>query len=71
MEKAEPLASPGAVYEIYKEPAFKEIRLSEIGKEFEKNLADRAREIIASHQLTNAAPETTSQPISSQTPAQP
>ncbi len=44
LEKAEPLSSPRAVFQIYREPAFREIRLTELGKEFEHELASRARE---------------------------
>lgn len=44
LQKAEPLSSPRAVYQIYSEPAFREIRLTELGKEFEHELANRARE---------------------------
>lgn len=44
LEKAEPISSPRAVYQIYKEPAFREIRLTELGKDFERDLAERARE---------------------------
>lgn len=43
LQKAEPLSSPRAVYQIYREPAFREIRLTELGKEFEQDLAARAR----------------------------
>lgn len=44
LQKAEPLSSPRAVYQIYKEPAFREIRLTELGKDFEHDLAERARD---------------------------
>lgn len=44
LEKAEPLSTPTAVYKLYQEPAFREIRLTELGKLFEKELAARARE---------------------------
>lgn len=47
LEKAEPLSSPAVVYRLYQEAAFREIRLSEIGKEFEANLAEKARAIVA------------------------
>jgi tetratricopeptide (TPR) repeat protein len=43
LQKAEPLSNPRAVYQIYREPAFREIRLTELGKEFERDLAQRAR----------------------------
>ena len=43
LQKAEPISSPRAVYQIYREPAFREIRLTELGKEFEHDLASRAR----------------------------
>lgn len=43
LKKAEPLSSPRAVYQIYLEPAFREIRLTELGRSFERELAQRAR----------------------------
>ncbi|HMP76545.1 MAG TPA: tetratricopeptide repeat protein [Kiritimatiellia bacterium] len=50
LQKAEPLSSPRAVYQIYREPAFREIRLTELGKEFEHDLANRARSRMAEEQ---------------------
>lgn len=44
LQKAEPLSTPSTVYQIFREPAFREIRLTELGKEFEHDLANRARE---------------------------
>lgn len=44
LEKVEPLTSPSTVYRLYQEPAFRQIRLTELGKLFEKELAARARE---------------------------
>lgn len=44
LQKAEPLTSPRVVFQIYREPAFREIRLTELGKSFEHELAQRARE---------------------------
>jgi tetratricopeptide (TPR) repeat protein len=47
LDKAEGLTSPHAVYQVYQQPAFREVRLTEPGKIFESNLADRAREEVA------------------------
>lgn len=46
LEKAEPLTDPATVYRLYQEPAFREIRLTELGKMFEQELASRARDRI-------------------------
>ena len=46
LEKAEPLTDPSTVYRLYQEPAFREIRLTELGKMFEEELAKRARERV-------------------------
>ncbi len=66
LEKAEPLSSPAAVYQIYQQPAFKEIRLTDLGADFEKDLAERARRLIARSEEKAAArvPDET-RPISS------
>lgn len=61
LEKAEPLTDPATVYRLYQEPAFREIRLTELGKMFETELATRARE--------RAADYTT--PVEVHTPAEP
>ena len=47
LEKVEPLTDPATVYQLYQEPAFREIRLTELGKMFEQELAKRARERVA------------------------
>lgn len=46
LEKVEPLTDPATVYRLYQEPAFREIRLTELGKMFEQELATRARDRI-------------------------
>ncbi len=48
LEQSEALSSPGIVYRLYLEPAFKEIRLSEVGQDFLKDLADRAKQALTS-----------------------
>lgn len=66
LQMAEPLTSPSSVYRLYQEPAFREIRLTELGKMFEKDLAARARERMSE----DAAPpdvHAPSEPISSVT----
>lgn len=68
LEKAEPLSGPSNVYKIYQEPPFKELRLTEAGKLFEKDLATRAREMI-SRQEQPAVP-TSSDPMISTPPPQ-
>jgi tetratricopeptide (TPR) repeat protein len=44
LQKAETLASPSAVYLVYQQPAFREVRLSEQGRAYLKDLVERARE---------------------------
>lgn len=61
LEKAEPLTDPATVYRLYQEPAFREIRLTELGKMFEQELANRARE-----RVSEGAP-----PIDVHTPSEP
>jgi tetratricopeptide (TPR) repeat protein len=46
LDKAEAFTSPSTVYQLYQEPAFREIRLTEAGRAFESQLAARAREIL-------------------------
>jgi Flp pilus assembly protein TadD len=65
LEKVEPLTSPAAVYRIYQEPAFREVRLTEIGKLFEKELAERARDLLASVDNSKQV-KTFSEPIPSE-----
>ena len=66
LEKVEPLTDPASVYQLYQEPAFREIRLTELGKMFEQELAKRARERASEAPPAAAAPAT-SEPISSAT----
>lgn len=67
LEKAEPLTSPTVVFKLYQEPAFREIRMTELGKMFEKELASRARERMGENAPT---PElhSPSEPLSSVSP---
>lgn len=65
LEKAEPLAGPAAVFKIWQEPAFRECRNAELGKDFEKDLADRARQIMKEKE--KPVP-TSSEPIISPSP---
>lgn len=64
LEKVEPLTDPATVYRLYQEPAFREIRLTELGKLFEVELAKRARE-RADEVAPAATLQVTSEPISS------
>jgi tetratricopeptide (TPR) repeat protein len=66
LEKVEPLTDPASVYRLYQEPAFREIRLTELGKLFELELAKRARERATETTPAPPAP-VTSEPISSAT----
>ena len=66
LERALPLSNPAAVYRLYQEPAFKEVRLSEIGREFEKDIAVRAREALEKNSNNTAAPQATQPILSSQ-----
>ena len=43
LQKAETLASPSAVYLVYQQPAFRDVRLSEPGRAYLKELVERAR----------------------------
>lgn len=67
LDKAEALTSPETVYQVFQQPAFKEIRLSELGRLFEQDIAERAKDKLAS--VTNAAaPQSVIEPLSSTTP---
>jgi len=65
LEKVEPLTDPATVYRLYQEPAFREIRLTELGKLFEQELAKRARERIEEQKepLQPVAIHASSEPI--------
>ncbi len=60
LDRAEALTSPGAVYRIYQQPAFREVRLTEPGRLFEQSLAERARELLAAHEPEEEPTEATS-----------
>ncbi len=47
LDKAEALTNPSIVYRMYQQAAFREIRMTEPGRLFEKNLAERTRELMA------------------------
>ena len=70
LDKAEILTTPSTVYQIYTQPAFKEVRISELGQIFEKEIAERARE-----RLQQTLPDSididdmVTEPLSSSTPA--
>ncbi len=64
LERALPLSNPAAVYRLYQEPAFKEVRLSEIGREFEKELAARVRTDLEKGAPASGSPAPT-RPITS------
>lgn len=64
LDKAEGLTSPGVVYRIYQQPAFREIRLTEPGRVFEQHLAERARELITAHEAEDG-PISLTQPMHS------
>lgn len=44
LERAEVLTSARIVYQVYREPAFKQVRDTERGKAFEQNLTERAKQ---------------------------
>jgi Flp pilus assembly protein TadD len=46
LSTAEQLSSPGHVYRVYLQPAFRNLRRSEQGQAFERQLAGRAREFL-------------------------
>jgi tetratricopeptide (TPR) repeat protein len=62
LERSLPLSNPASVYRLYREPAFNQVRLSEIGIEFEKEIAQRAKQAIESGTVDNTPP-TPTQPI--------
>jgi tetratricopeptide (TPR) repeat protein len=75
LEKAEPLTDPATVYRLYQESAFREIRLTELGKMFETELATRARERISEkkepvevHAPSEPIPSTESSPATETVP---
>jgi hypothetical protein len=53
LQKAEALASPSAVYLVYQQPAFREVRLSETGRAYLKELVERARVRSSSKETYN------------------
>lgn len=67
LEKVEPLTDPATVYRLFQEPAFREIRLTELGKLFEQELAKRARERAEEKKEPVVVP-TTSEPMWSASP---
>jgi tetratricopeptide (TPR) repeat protein len=54
LDKAEAFTSPAMAYQILQQPAFREIRLTEAGRQFEQQMAERAREVLAASE--SAAP---------------
>lgn len=46
LDQIEELTSPEIAYQVYQQPAFRTIRLTEVGSEFESRLAERARELM-------------------------
>jgi len=50
LEKGEAFSSPHKAYQVYMKPAFKEVRLSTLGKLYEQELAERARRMIKTRQ---------------------
>ncbi|MFH0954325.1 MAG: tetratricopeptide repeat protein [Verrucomicrobiota bacterium] len=67
LKKAQALTSPAAVYLVYQQPAFREIRFSEPGKYFEKQLAEDARRQPA-RSAADITPQMTVEPMLSQAP---
>ena len=47
------MASPSAVYLVYQQPAFREVRLSESGRAYLKALVERARDRASSKETYN------------------
>lgn len=69
LDKAEFLTTPGMVYRAFQQPAFKDVRLSELGQIFEKEIAERARERIQnSSGETSVFEEMVTEPLSSTEP---
>ncbi len=53
LQSAETMASPSAVYLVYQQPAFREVRLSEAGRAYLKDLVERARDRASSKETYN------------------
>ncbi len=53
LQAAETMASPSAVYLVYQQPAFREVRLSESGRAYLKALVERARDRASSKETYN------------------
>jgi len=64
LDRVEVFTTPSVAYQIFQQPAFREIRLTEAGRAFEQQLAERAREDIAAAAATVAPPPL--QPMPSQ-----
>jgi tetratricopeptide (TPR) repeat protein len=68
LDRGAELTGPAAAYKVYLQPAFKEMRLTELGEEFEKNLAAQARELLQkvpeSENESAALTEQASEPLS-------
>jgi len=62
LKKAEPLSSPVALYLVYQQPAFNEIRDSEAGRAFLNEVTERARK-SAAESGTGTVPENGAEPI--------
>lgn len=56
LDEAKSLTSPDAVYQVYQQPAFQEIRFTEEGQRFQRELAERAREWLATREDGEDAP---------------
>lgn len=51
LDQVEGFTSPGIVYRIYQQPAFRDVRRTEAGRAFELALAERARELLVADLL--------------------
>ena len=69
LQVAETLASPSAVYLVYQQPAFREVRLSESGRAYLKALVERARDRASSKETYNPLRDVI-EPIVSSPPAE-
>jgi tetratricopeptide (TPR) repeat protein len=65
LDQAEPLSSAAEVYRLFISPAFKPLRDSARGREYEKDLLARAREALAAPRTTAATPPRPAEPLSS------
>ncbi len=64
LDRLEDLTAPDVVYRLLQQPAFRSIRLTEIARQFEATLAERAREIMGGEAAIT--PDVVTDPVSAE-----